>query len=131
MASSIPYLLTVRSFLPPWPGTKSHGLAFLSCQGIWFHRRIISLAQYEVMTQAYLIDVLAAPILSRGWLFAVLVTSFLLAANEGFHSPHAGGFPSTCGCSCFSNVLCNAVINPSITFPVLFIYTNIYFGYKF
>ena len=131
MVSSIPNLSTVKSFLPPWPGTESRGLTFQSCWGIGFHRRIVSLAGYKVTTQAYLFFVLAAPILSRCWLFAVLVNSFSLAANEGFHSPRTGGFPSACGWSCFSINLGNADVNPSISFAVLFIYTNIYFGYKF
>ena len=66
-------------------------------------------------TRAYLPAVLAAPILSRCWLFVVLVNSFSLVADEGFHSPHAGGCSFACGWSCYSKILGKSAINPSIT----------------
>ena len=71
-------------------------------------------------TRAYLLAVLAAPIISRCWLFAILVNSFFLAADKGFHSPHAGGCSSACGWSCFSKILGKSAINHSINFTVLF-----------
>ena len=71
-------------------------------------------------TQAYSLAVLAAPILSRCWLFMVIVNSFSLATDEGFHSPRAGGCSSACGWSCYSKIRGKSYINPSITLQFCF-----------
>ena len=71
-------------------------------------------------TRAYLPVVLDAPILSHCWLFVVLVNSFSLAADEGFHSPRAGGCSSACGWSCYSKIRGKSSINPSITLQFCF-----------
>ena len=51
----------------------------------------------KVTNQAYLLAGLDAPILSRCWLFVVLVNSFFLAADEGLAPPRVGNCTVVCG----------------------------------
>ena len=81
---------------------------------------MVSLAGNISDSSNVLLAWLAVQVLSRCWLFAVLVNSFFHAADEGFHSPRAGGCSSACGWSCFSKIIGKNTINPSINFAVLF-----------
>ena len=90
------------------------------CLVLGFHCKVISLAGNISDSSNVLLAWLAVQVLSCCWLFDVLANSFFPAADEGFHSPHAGGCSFACGWSCFSKIIGKNAINPSINFVVLF-----------
>ena len=67
------------------------------CLVLGFRCKVVSLAGNISDSSSVLLAWLAVQVLSRCWLFAVLVNSFFPAADEGFLSPRAGGCSSACG----------------------------------